>query len=139
TEQAIGTSVVFEWGVNGSDPRVARVIELMDVNRERPLAVAELARAVNLSSSYLTRLFLATTGRTPARYDKDRRLDASRELIGETFLTIKEVMAAVGWNDPSHFSREFKRRFGCAPSDLRETAAAEQSTSDQDAIPLMKA
>lgn len=121
------------------DARVSRVVELMDANRERPLAIAELARAVNLSTSHLTRLFLAHTGLTPARYDKDRRLDASRELIVDTFLSIKEVMAAVGWNDPSHFSREFKRRFGCAPSDLRDTAAAERPAPDQDAISPMKA
>jgi len=35
---------------------------------------------------------------------------------------VKEVMALVGYSDPSHFSRDFKRRQGMAPSELRERA-----------------
>ena len=101
------------------DTRVARVIELMDANSANPLSVAELALAVNLCPSYLTRLFREETGRSPARYGKDRRLDRARELLLSTFLSVKEIMAAVGWNDPSHFGREFKRRFGVSPRDLR--------------------
>ncbi len=96
-----------------------RAIELMLAHRESPLSVADLARAVNLSTSYLTRLFHAHTGRSPAQYDRDARLQRAHELLTTTFLTVKEVMAAVGWNDPSHFGREFKRRFGESPRALR--------------------
>jgi transcriptional regulator GlxA family with amidase domain len=99
---------------------VARVIELMEANRTEPLPVADLALAVNLCPSYLTRLFREHTGRSPARYDKDQRLEHARELLLSTFLSVKEVMAAVGWNDPSHFGREFKRRFGVGPRQLRD-------------------
>jgi transcriptional regulator GlxA family with amidase domain len=101
------------------DARVARVIELMEANSATPLSVAELALAVNLCPSYLTRLFREETGRSPARYGKDRRLDHAHQLLLSTFLSVKEVMAAVGWNDPSHFGREFKRRFGVSPRELR--------------------
>ncbi len=74
---------------------------------------------MNLSESYLTRLFQQETGQPPGRYDKERRLDRARHLLTSTFLTVKEVMAATGWNDPSHFSREFKQRFGITPRDCR--------------------
>ncbi len=104
------------------DPRILEVIALMERNAAAPLAVAELARAVNLSPSRLTRLFQLETGCSPARFDKDRRLDRARDLLLASFLTVKEVMAAVGWNDPSHFGREFKRRFGLSPRALRARA-----------------
>jgi transcriptional regulator GlxA family with amidase domain len=50
---------------------------------------------------------------------RELRLDHARHLLQTSFLTVKEVMAATGWNDPSHFSREFKRRHGQAPRALR--------------------
>ncbi len=98
-----------------SDPRIAFVIALMEKHRARPLSVGELAQAVNLSPSYLTRLFRTELGVSPARYDREARLDLARDLIDTSFLTVKEVMAAAGWSDPSHFCREFKRKFGEAP------------------------
>src|SRR4051812_12613993 len=101
------------------DPRVERAIELMREHRNAPMSVVAIAHEVNLSPSYLTRLFQTQTGRSPARYDKDCRLDRAHELLASTFLTVKEVMAAVGWSDPSHFGREFKRRFGFGPRQLR--------------------
>ena len=86
------------------------------------MRIDQLARVVNLSPSYLTRLFQQTTGQSPAQFDKNRRLDEARLLMLRTFLSVKEVMAEVGWSDPSHFSREFKRRFGVSPTRIRSGA-----------------
>jgi AraC family transcriptional regulator len=91
----------------------------MEQQREKPMTISELACAVNLSTSYLTRLFREATGISPAEYYRLQRLDHAHELVVSSFLTVKEIMAAVGWNDPSHFSREFKRRFGSSPRTLR--------------------
>ena len=84
-----------------------------------PLRVAELAQAVNLSTSHLRRLFKTDMGLTPAQYDRARRLEHARELIANSFLSIKEVMALAGWTDPSHFSRDFAARFGESPARIR--------------------
>lgn|SRR5689334_22105218 len=101
------------------DRRVARAIALMVQHRARPLGVDDLARAVNLSPSYLTRLFREQLGCAPVEYDRAQRLEHAHELIRTSFLSIKEVMAACGWNDPSHFSRDFRARFAVSPSTMR--------------------
>ena len=44
------------------------------------------------------------------------RMERARLLLERAFLTVKEVMAFVGINDPSHFSRDFSRHHGVAPS-----------------------
>jgi transcriptional regulator GlxA family with amidase domain len=93
-----------------SDPRIRFVIALMERHRAAPLSIAELARAVNLSPAHLTLLFRREVGQSPARVWRELRLDHARELLQTSFLTVKQVMAASGWNDPSHFCREFKRR-----------------------------
>lgn len=123
TDQACGIGVVFWAGMNRRsgrvDHRVRRAIELMDYHRAAPLSIGELAQAVNLSASHFTRLFKTEVGFTPAQYDRARRLEHARQLIVETFLSIKEVMGLVGWADPSHFSRDFTAHFGESPARVR--------------------
>jgi len=103
----------------GDDIRVRHVVALMEEHRAAPLSVEQLAQAVNLSPSHLTRLFREQTGSSPARFARDLRLQHAYELIQTSFLSIKQVMAAVGWNDPSHFCRDFKQQFGVSPQALR--------------------
>ena len=105
--------------MNPGEPRIRRVLALMERHRARPLQVAALARAVNLSPAHLRRLFRQELGRSPVRVQHDLALDHARDLLQTSFLTVKEVMAASGWNDPSHFCREFKRRYGVSPLALR--------------------
>jgi transcriptional regulator GlxA family with amidase domain len=105
----------MDTGETRIDWAIARIEESLD----RPLRVADLARAVNLSPSQFTRLFRSATGTSPARYLQLRRLARARVLIETTFFTIKEVMQMVGINDPSHFSRDFTRHHGIAPSRVR--------------------
>ena len=93
----------------------------MERHRATPLSIDELAHAVNLSPAHLRRLFQRELGCSPARMSRELRLDHARHLLQTSFLTVKEVMAATGWNDASHFSREFKRRHGQAPRALRGT------------------
>jgi transcriptional regulator GlxA family with amidase domain len=54
---------------------------------------------------------------------RELRLDHARHLLQTSFLTVKQVMAATGWNDPSHFSRGFKRRHGYTPRAQRWSAS----------------
>jgi len=105
--------------MNSGDLRIRQVLALMEHHRARPLGAAALARAVNLSPAHLRRLFHTELGRSPARVQHDLALDHARDLLQNSFLTVKEVMAASGWNDPSHFCREFKRRYGVSPLALR--------------------
>ena len=51
------------------------------------------------------------------------RLAHARRLLQSSFLSVKQVMAACGWNDPSHFCREFKRQYGYSPTALRVSTA----------------
>jgi AraC family transcriptional regulator of arabinose operon len=104
------------------DWRVRTAIDTMLIEIDRPLAVTELARRVNLSRSRLTHLFRAETGCSPARYFREARLDRALKLVEETSLSIKEIMARVGFNDPSHFTRDFSRRHGASPRKVRARA-----------------
>jgi transcriptional regulator GlxA family with amidase domain len=105
--------------MDAEDWRIDWAIARIEESLHQPLRVADIAGAVNLSPSQFSRLFRGATGESPARYLQLRRLERARILLETTFFTVKEVMQMVGINDPSHFSRDFARRHGVAPSRLR--------------------
>ena len=106
------------------DPRIGPAIGPMEEAIDREVLVAELAASVSLSPSRFAYLFRRDTGVSPARYLHTLRMERARLLLERTFLTVKEVMAYVGVNDPSHFSRDFRRYHGVPPTGLRRRSWA---------------
>lgn len=102
------------------DRRVALVIKRMQSELELEATTKQLATAVNLSSSRLNRLFKRDVGTSPGRYLRALRMARARVLLERTNLHVKDIMSSVGINDPSHFSRDFRRYHGVAPSEVRE-------------------
>jgi AraC family transcriptional regulator, arabinose operon regulatory protein len=105
------------------DPRITWALDHLAAHLAEPLRVATLAACVNLSPSGFAHLFRREVGTSPARYLRDERMRRARLLLERTFLTVKEVMTLVGCTDASHFSRDFKRFHGVAPSELRRMTA----------------
>jgi AraC family transcriptional regulator of arabinose operon len=103
-----------------NDPRIAWAVAEMGRRMGDDLTIADLARAVNLSQSRFAHVFREQMGTSPLRYLRQRRLARARLLLESTFLSVKEVMALVGFNDPSHFSRDFRRAYGAAPRTWRK-------------------
>ena len=106
------------------DPRIAHAIARIERDVEAGLTVDALAADVNLSPSRFTHLFRCATGVSPGRYIRVLRMERARILLERTFLTVKEVMAYVGVNDPSHFTRDFRRHHGVPPTGLRQRSWA---------------
>lgn len=100
------------------DPRVTWAVNYMQLRMCDPLSMPTLASSVNLSPSRFHRLFTAQTGMAPGRYLQHLRLRRARLLIERTCLSVKEVMALVGYNDASDFASDFRRHHGLAPSSL---------------------
>jgi two-component system response regulator YesN len=101
------------------DPRVQKVIHLIQKDLSRKLILDEVARSVNLSPAHFRALFKAETGMTPAQYQKKLRLLESRRLLETTFLNVQEIMNRVGFNDDSHFVRDFKKAYKLTPVQYR--------------------
>jgi AraC family transcriptional regulator of arabinose operon len=101
------------------DARVTWAVAEMQGRMAEPFSMAELAGRVNLSSSRFRHLFTAQAGLPPSQYLRRMRLRRARLLLERSFLSVKEVMALVGYNDPSHFSRDFKEFHAALPSTVR--------------------
>jgi AraC-like DNA-binding protein len=102
------------------DQRVLTVIALMKDDPRRALPISRLAQSVNLSPTRLWYLFKTETGTPPGRYLKTLRMQDAAALLVDTFLSVKEIIARVGFTDESHFVRDFKRVYGATPTEYRK-------------------
>jgi transcriptional regulator GlxA family with amidase domain len=100
------------------DPRIASVIKYMETTIDASPSVPRLAALIGLSPSRFAHLFRDETGIPPARYLHRLRMQRARVLLERTFLSVRDVMRQVGFRDPSHFARDFRRYHGVAPSVL---------------------
>jgi AraC-like DNA-binding protein len=106
-----------------SDPRVDRALRYLRAHFRRPdLTVIDVARDVGLTRPYLGRLLVQCTGRGFAGHLHDLRIRESRRLLVVTALSVKEVAAAVGYNDSTQFCRRFKRLCKSTPARFRRNA-----------------
>jgi transcriptional regulator GlxA family with amidase domain len=109
---------VSGWGAF-MEPRVHKAIRLMTKDLSRDVSPVELSLALNLSISRLRHLFKVSTGTSPARYLKARRIERAKELLETTFLNVKQVMLKTGFKHRSHFLSAFKKAYGLSPSQYR--------------------
>lgn len=100
-------------------PAVDQAVRCLEESLHRPWTVAGLARTVGLDKSYLSRLFKAQLGTGPMAHLAALRNDRAASLLRNSELNCGEIGAAVGYSDPSVFSRRFRARFGTSPHDYR--------------------
>src|SRR5438132_11024668 len=98
------------------DQRVETAIAFMKTNLHRKLTAIEIAQTVRLSPAHLRELFKNETGTSLTRYRRALQMQRAKHLLETTFLSVKEVAAAVGINGLSHFSKDFEHRYGAMPS-----------------------
>ncbi|MCQ4949201.1 helix-turn-helix domain-containing protein [Bittarella massiliensis (ex Durand et al. 2017)] len=86
------------------------------------LSLTKLAGSVHLSPEYFCRLFKQKTGVSYSTYLTTYRLTRARELICTTDLKMAEVARQVGYENPSYFSRLYKKHMGLSPEQERRAA-----------------
>lgn len=99
--------------------KVERSIAYMEEHLNQPLQVATLAALANVSSSHFFALFKQRTGCPPMDYFTRLRMRQACRLLDTTTASVKEVAAAMGYDDPFYFSRVFKSLSAVAPLHYR--------------------
>ncbi|OYX10900.1 MAG: AraC family transcriptional regulator, partial [Rhizobiales bacterium 32-66-8] len=84
------------------------------------LRVEALAARAAMSPRTFARVYLAKTGRTPAKVVEELRLEAARRALEETQQSIKEIAARCGFLDEERMRRALRRRFGVSPQEYRD-------------------
>ncbi len=112
--------------LGGHAHRIARAIERLREDFDRPLRIEDIARESGMSVSGFHHHFKAVTAMSPLQFQKRMRLQEARRLMLGEDLDAASAGHRVGYGDASHFTREYKRLFGAPPARdverLREAA-----------------
>ncbi len=101
--------------LGGHAHRIARAIERLREDFDRPLRIEDIARESGMSVSGFHHHFKAVTAMTPLQFQKQLRLQEARRLMLGEDLDAASAGYRVGYGDASHFTREYKRLFGAPP------------------------
>ena len=114
--------------LGGSTHHISRAVGRLRQNFDQPLPLEQLARELGMSVSGLHHHFKAVTAMSPLQYQKRLRLQEARRLMLGEDLDAASAAYRVGYQDASHFNREYKSLFGVPPmrdvQRLREEALA---------------
>jgi AraC-like DNA-binding protein len=128
-EEALIVSMLFNFSHNmrelleqevleAGSWQVKRVEEYIEAHLDAPFDIERIAEVTGISTRSIYRAFKRSRGYSPMAFARQRRLQRARHMLegAETNQTVTSVAFVCGFNDVGHFSREFSKAFGEAPS-----------------------
>ena len=103
---------------NSLERRVLKILDMVETGNT--FAIRDLAAEFRLSPAYLQRLFKNETGICMGEWLSEQRLQRAAHLLSNSYLSIKEITHAIGYEHTSSFIRAFERRFHQAPARYRK-------------------
>lgn len=92
----------------------------LDSRLDGNVTAEELAATIHRSKDYVIKLFRREFHETPHAYLLRRKMEMAQGLLHDTHLSIGQVAAAVGYDDPHYFSNTFKKHTGRSPAQFRK-------------------
>ena len=123
----ITREIVYRLLEGGQGPRLAHLLSFGDTERiskavthlrthfDEPLKMEEIAQELGMSVSRFHHHFKSVTAMSPLQYQKHIRLQEARRLMLGENLDAASAGFRVGYEDPSYFSRDYKKHFGAPP------------------------
>lgn len=97
--------------------RLNTVLEYIGKNYQEPVSIAQLADMMHVSVGRFGHLFKENVGMSPLSYINEVRLKKVRLMLLKHEFNISEAAMEVGFSDMNHFDRQFKKYYGCTPSE----------------------
>lgn len=109
----------FEYKDKELHTYIQDALNFINSNYMHSITVQEIADYVNLSRSYLYKMFIKNLGISPQRYLINLRMYKATLLLKSTKLPIGEVANSVGYSDSLLFSKTFSKHFSMSPLNYR--------------------
>ncbi len=84
------------------------------------LTIEEIAHSMYLNAAYFSQLIKEELALTALEYLNLYRMNQASLLLLTTDLTVEEISHAIGYQNRHSFSRSFKKRFQCTPSEYKK-------------------
>lgn len=93
---------------------------LIETNFRTVHSVSAYANLLNVSPHHLNSTVKGALGKTVSGLIQERIVLEAKRLLVHSKLSVKEIAYALGFDDPSYFTRFFRERAGQSPSSFRE-------------------
>ena len=103
-----------------ASPLLIEVFDFIEQYYSKPISLADIAKAINRSPSYLSASIRKLTGRTVLEWIRERRMTEARRLLLETDDNIVEIAEAIGYQEVTYFIRQFRQFHRTTPQAWRQ-------------------
>jgi YesN/AraC family two-component response regulator len=101
-------------------PQLKEVFDFIEAHYHQGITLCDVAVAVGYSPAYLTNRVAKQTGETVNCWIVKRRMAGARFLLQNDDQTVEKIAKALGYQDVSHFSRQFRQHHGLPPQAWRK-------------------
>jgi AraC-like DNA-binding protein len=117
-------SQLKSFAADGAPWQVRRVEEYIEAHLDKPFDIEVAVALTSVGARTIYRAFKRYRGYSPSEFSKQRRLVKARTLFCDPSLlrSITEIAYDCGFNDLSHFSRDFAAAFGESPRSVHQSA-----------------
>ena len=98
---------------------VARYTALLEQEFRKGTGVGDIAAALGVTPTHLTRCCRIACGRSAIEVLQDRRIFEARKMLAETTMPVARIGAALGFTSPAYFTRSFQHLTGRSPTAFR--------------------
>lgn len=118
--------LAFVSPARGGNALVVRALREVEENYREASLTAVAGRA-GVSAAYLSRMVRGATGKTFKELLVEKRLARAMLLLATSSLPVRDIVAAVGYENSSYFHRAFRKQAGMSPKEYRRAHAPGQS------------
>lgn len=108
--------------VHPPPPPLEKALACMEQRAEEALTLTDIARACGITPPHLVKLFRNHLKTTPMKHLWQLRTSRGRDSLLATGLSVSEIAHRCGFQNPFHFSRLVRARYGKSPRELRKKA-----------------
>lgn len=105
----------FELSHDSRQLYVVKAMEWIENHFSENIGISDAAAELEISESYLSRLFRTHMGYTFVEYLTDYRIKVAVQLLKDHHIKVYEVSERVGYNDPKYFGILFRKKMGVTP------------------------
>jgi AraC family transcriptional regulator, transcriptional activator of pobA len=87
---------------------------------DNKVQVQQFAEKLNIHPNYLNSVIKSKTGRTVTDWISERTISVAKSLLISTSYSSKEIAYKLGFSEPTHFSRFFKKQTQVSPNAYRK-------------------
>lgn len=100
--------------------RIEQAIRWLTLQYSHPISIENMAQTLGYHRTHLSKIFKQHAGISPMNFLLKIRMERAKLLLNEP-LTIEQIASSVGFTDALYFSKQFKKWYGCAPTEYRSS------------------